>query len=277
MPPESCAIEASWGGGEQRPDLFPDTGSAVLTLADGAEKQLSRELRCEVLRDANGEVVAYVAGFADQLPVLSLRASVLVSSGYNGDGVYENESPNGGAVTVELVLYDKLTPCLPHGGCVSGTYPASLSLTNDGRSGVATTDTGYRLEYECRTERNLSISLGKETDLSSPPPGTAYVVRRPGYVLEFDGIECQTEPGTRFLTALTQPSSWSESGEPDRAYGLSIAYKAQATTDSRQMLPVNVGYDYFGTIVKKGPTLGTVACEVPFAGTVSMGVSFQCP
>lgn len=237
------------------------------------------------LRDAQGAVVGYGAGFADSLPTIGQRAAVLVASGYAGDGTYDAQGEDERA-SVQLVLWISGEPCLPRAGCWTGAYAAQVTLQESGRVGAATAD-GLRLEFECSADADLAPVPGKAIPLTTPAPGTAYMERAPGFVLPFVGIECSTDEVTGLLSVRTQPRPWSGPNAYDRGYGFSINYQEPATTDPERPVAVHLAYDYFGILVSGAPVTASVNCGSPLSGTTAdetsledpdlVGAWFQCP
>lgn len=269
-PPDECSTTATWeGSGIEPRSLFSGTGNAALQLPDGSIQALPQQLRCEVLRDSNGQVQGYFASFADKLPSIDFRAAVVVHSGFEGDGNYGADLGS----SVELVLY-QTAECLP-GACTNGTYPASLAVEANGTRGVVE-GAGHRLEYQCSAEDDLSLEPSSAADINSPSPGTAYVVRKPGYVLQFTGVECQTDSETKFLSARSQPAPWDDPRAVNRGYGFFASYQEEFS-DRADMIPVILSYDYFGAIVSGGPSRGLVTCNGSLAGTIDGERSLEDP
>lgn len=284
---ELCTERASWAAtGVDPAELFPGTGTAELAYPDGTRVTLGRELRCEVLRDAQGTVVGYGAGFADSLPIIGQRAAVLVTTAYNGDGTYQAEGEAERA-SVQLVVFVSQELCIPGAGCLSGTYPAQLMLQDGGHLGTATTAEGFALEFECSPDADLAPVPGEAIDLMAPAPGKAYIKRASGFVLPFVGIECSTDEVTDLLSVRTQPRPWSDPNALDRGYGFSIAYLEPATTDPQRPSPVHLKYDYFGIVAGGTPVSALLDCGSPFAGRTKedtrsddpnlVGAWFRCP
>ena len=285
--PELCSDRASWAEtGVDPAELFPGTGTAKLSYPDATQVALGRELRCEVLRDAQGAVVGYAAGFSDSLPSIGQRAAVLVRSGYAGDGTYQAEG-EGEAASVQLVVWIANEPCLPSGGCLSGTHPAQVTLQDGGHQGTASTAEGLQLEFECSAALDLAPVPGAAIDVTAPAPGMAYMERASGFVLPFVGIECSTDEVTGLLSVRTQPRPWSDPKAYDRGYGFSAAYLEPATTDPQRPLAVHMQYDYFGIVAFDTPINARLECGSPFAGGTEpnassddpnlVGAWFRCP
>jgi hypothetical protein len=211
---------------------------------------------------------------------------VLVTTGYEGDGVYQAEGEAARA-SVQLVVWISQEPCPVRGGCLSGTYPAQVTLQDGGHLGTATTAEGFTLEFECSEDADLAPVRGKAIELTAPAPGMAYMERTSGFVLPFIGIECSTDEVTGLLNVRTQPRPWSESNAYDRGYGFSIAYLEPATTDPHTPLPVHMQYDYFGILATSTPINALLECSNPFAGSTEddarsddpdlVGAWFRCP
>jgi hypothetical protein len=285
---ESCVERAtSTQEGVDPAELFRGSGTAEFTYPDGTKVALERELRCEVLRGAQGAVVGFGAGFANSLPAIGHRAAILVASGYAGDGEYR-ATGEGENASVQLVVWIADEPCQPRNGCWSGTYPAQVTLQNGAHRGTAATAEGLRLEFECSADANLAPVRGDAISIMSPPPGVAYMKRAAGFVLPFVGIECSTNEATGLLTARTQPRPWSNVNAYDRGYGFSIGYQESATSDPQKPLPTHLKYDYFGIVVGGAPANATLSCGNPFAGAIPEGKSaaedpnldgvwFRCP
>ena len=101
-----------------------------------------RELTCETLRDANGNVVGYGASFGDGTPAPDYYTLVVIREGYEGDKSYIDGSASGSPIFFARRVGPSGKSFGPDNLTGGFAYRPTLTLSEGGKRGIVEDETG---------------------------------------------------------------------------------------------------------------------------------------
>jgi hypothetical protein len=228
-----------------------EAASATLTIEGGTNETFDQGT-CQTLRNAAGEVVEYLAYFADALDEPSKSARVTIS-GYAGDGTYDAILSWEGA----------------SGGGVGG---ATAVISNGGLHGVVTSafDDDV-LELDCAADAAVGLEVEPMTE---PAPGEVVVQNEEGVVFRFINMDCGAD--------ILSESLWVTAPEYFVGFSDSYAFDLRTQDPAEQgTLPGSLSFAFFGSgyVASEGIDV-VLTCGSPVTGTFSgsgFTGSFTCP
>jgi hypothetical protein len=230
----------------------PLLDAASATLTDEGATTAFDQGTCRTLHNVEGEVVAYLAYFADALEEPTKYASVMIS-GYAGDGTYEadlNWDTESGASD-----YASVSAVISNGGL-------HAAVTDD--------DTGNTLELDCPATADVSLEL---EPMPVPARGEVVVQNAEGTVFRFANMDCGAELLGETLS-VTAPDYFIS--EYDNPYGFELRTNEPAEQGT---LPGYVWFNYYGESFSGEVTEVVLTCGNPVTGTFqgeSYSGSFTC-
>lgn len=238
-------------------DPFYDHGSLPLleaasaTLTQDGSPTTFTQGTCHVLHNAAGEVVEYIAYFADALENQTTFASVEIL-GYAGDGTYEAdlnwENENGRD-------YEDATAVISQGGL--------HAVVSDEAYGIA-------LELDCPAAADVGL---EPQPLPVPQRGEVVVQNADGTVFRFVNVDCNAEILGESLSVTALDYFLSEYEDP---YGFELRTNDPAEQGT---LEGYVWFNYFGKTHEGEVTEVVLTCGSPVTGTFSgegYSGSFTC-